>query len=707
MTSFWKNKRLIGIFLIIFFTIVLSVTAFFNVFNLWQLQLANNFYGNQKPNNDIVIVAIDDDSLSDNVGLGNFEKWSRENFAKVLDNINKYDPKVVAFDFIFRQKKDEIGDQKFYEALAKTKKAIIAYRLNPNGFNEEKGFYFQKNGSSEAEGVLPVLTTLNNLSLAAAKVFRDDDGAIRRIMPFIYDEQTGQYYENLAFAIARSVFNAPLPKKPLISPNNYEMEDNRGNKHKIPLEKGQMLINYTPITLKGSYPTISFVDVYKQDYQNYGSDPVTLFKDKIVIIAPAALYFKDMFFTPVSKETSVYGAKLHANAVQTILDQAFLRNLTFPEQVALILLFCALGAFVFMYTKIRWSVLFLLALPVAYGLSAPFAFSKGLILDLVHPFLAIVAMFMAVYIYRYLTEFKEKIELKGAFAKYVNPKLVDQIMAHPENLKLGGEKRPITVLFTDIAHFTTISESLKPESLVALLNEYFEAMSQVILEEGGTLDKFEGDAIMAFFGAPLEQPDHALRAATAALKMRQKLADLLQKWQTDPPLPGGEKKPLIDFRCGLSSGEVIVGNMGSTTRFDYTVMGDVVNLGSRLEGANKKYDTRIMVSEATAEIVKDQFEMRELDVIKVVGKTQPIKVFEVLNFKGQLVPEAQKLLELYNQGIQMYHGRKFAEALEQFNKILETYPADGPSKLYRQRCEVLRDFPPPADWDGVFEMGTK
>jgi adenylate cyclase len=360
-----------------------------------------------------------------------------------------------------------------------------------------------------------------------------------------------------------------------------------------------------------------------------------------------------------------------------------------------------------MYTKIRWSVPFLFVTPLLYSLAAPLAFKNGLIIDLVHPYLALPTVFIACYMYRYVTEFREKLALRGAFAKYLNPKLVEQISEHPETLKLGGEKRDVTVMFTDIAHFTSISEKLKPESLVALLNEYFEVMSEVIMEEGGTLDKFEGDAIMAFFGAPVVQPDHALRAARTAIKMRLRLTTLLEKWKKDPPLPGGEPKPQIDFRCGMNTGEVIVGNMGSSDRFDYTVMGDVVNLGSRLEGANKKYETSIMVSQKTAEIIKDAFEMRELDTIKVKGKTEPNKVYELLAPKGELPAKAMDLLQQYNEGIALYHSRKFAEGLSKFQKILETYPTDGPSKLYRQRCEVLRDFPPPADWNGVFEMGSK
>jgi adenylate cyclase len=318
--------------------------------------------------------------------------------------------------------------------------------------------------------------------------------------------------------------------------------------------------------------------------------------------------------------------------------------------------------------------------------------------------------------YRYLTEFREKMALQGAFGKYVNPTVVRQIAEHPEELKLGGRKQEITVMFTDIVHFTTTSEKLKPESLVALLNEYFQAMSDVVMAEGGTLDKFEGDAIMAFFGAPVAQKDHALRAARAALNMRVKLSELLNKWKNARPgpdgrpsnlLPGGETKPVIDFRCGLSTGEAIVGNMGSSERFDYTAMGDIVNLGSRLEGANKSYKTSIMISEKTHEAVKDQFETRELDTILVVGKTEPSKVFELIAPKGELSDHDLLLLKQYGEAIALYHERKYAYALEKFEEILKTFPEDGPSKLYRQRCEVYRDYPPKPDWNGVSEMGSK
>ncbi len=703
MKSLWKNKKIVGGLLALLIAVLLLVLNNLNLFNNWQDQLADAFYKGRQPSKDIVIIAVDEKSISD-AGLGRYEVWERSNFAKVLENVSKYSPKVIGFDFYFRAAKNAESDKLFQEALSNSDSVAIIYPGNPASYDAQKGYFFQAKGQAINSKPLSLFLESKNVILSLANFLLDNDGIARRIMPIIFDEETKTYQENLAFAVLRKFLDGkPMPSIPLISSNEYQIETENGTV-KIPLEQGQMLNNYA-LDPSTHYTQLSFVDVYNE---NYGKqNPENIFKDKIVLIGPSALFFKDGFFTPNSKQAQILGVEIQANAIQTVLDQKFLRNLSLVEKALLYALLFLLAAGVFMFMKIRWSLIFLAGSSIIYTLLGPFFFSRGIILDLIGPYLGLALMFTAVYLYRYFTEFKSKIELKNAFNKYVNPEVVNQIMAHPEDLKLGGEKREITVLFTDIAHFTTLSEKLKPESLVALLNEYFEAMSAVILEEGGTLDKYEGDAIMAFFGAPLHQPDHALRACNAALKMRQKLVVLLQKWEQDPPLPGGEKKPQIDFRCGISSGEVIVGNVGSSDRFDYTVMGDIVNLGSRLEGTNKHYETHTILSEQTFEMIKDQFETREIDFIRVVGKKQPIKIHELLNTKGSLVTQALELLELYKQGITFYQKRLFTEALGSFNEILKKYPNDGPSKVYRQRSEVLKDFPPKADWDGVFEMGTK
>lgn len=692
--AFWKNKTVVGVCIALSSVLLFSTLAFTDVLERWQTGFSDRLYETRPPLAEIILVAIDESTLAD---LGGYITWNRSYFAQVLENLNKYDPKVVGFDFFYRSPKDSEGDNRFAKALNESGDVVLGLRSNPLRY-DDRGYYVNPSLSNPIDLTLEIFSSSPHIFEALLNIRKDDDGSIRYYLPVIFDEHRQVFDQAFAFTVAQKYLG--ISETPQISPSAFLFGEST-----IPLENGEMLINFAtnPDNESAlSYSTIPFSHVYNENYR----DPSVLFKDKIVLIGPTAPSLKDTF-TILNAQVDMPGVEIHANAVQTILEQKFLRNMSFFEQILLIFTLSLLAPFVFLFTKIRWSALFLVGFSTVYGFLAPFAFEKGLILDLIHPYLALLFVFIASYVYRYLTEFKAKIQLKGAFSRYVNPNIVNQIMKNPSKLSLGGSKRNITVLFTDIAHFTTISEQLKPESLVALLNEYLEAMSSIIMAEGGTLDKYEGDAIMAFFGAPITQEDHALRACRAALNMRQKISELHEKWKQDPPLPGGEKKPLFDFRCGLSSGDAIVGNIGSLERLEYTAMGDIVNLGSRLEGANKKYSTNIMVSESTYLPVKDHFEVRELDILRVVGKKQSILVYELLNYKDQLTDDAAKLLQLYNEGVQMYHARKFADALAKFEEILKVYPEDGPSKLYRQRCEVLRDFPPKDDWDGVFEMGTK
>jgi len=275
-----------------------------------------------------------------------------------------------------------------------------------------------------------------------------------------------------------------------------------------------------------------------------------------------------------------------------------------------------------------------------------------------------------------------------------------EILKNPHLLHRRGIKKEITIFFSDIVGFTSISELLDPQTLIELINEYFGTMTNIIMKYEGTLDKYVGDAIVAYFGAPIDQADHAKRACHIALEMRAILPQLHEKWKK-------EKKPLLDFRIGINTGIATVGNVGSEKRFEYTIMGDEVNLGSRLEGANKKYNTKIMVSEDTYLRVKNYFEFRHLDYLRVKGKKEAIRVYELLAHKDKLSEIGKKLTELYDKGIGLYLDKRFEEAYRMFQEALKVYPDDGPSKLYSERSEILRDYPPSDDWDGVFEMKTK
>jgi adenylate cyclase len=258
----------------------------------------------------------------------------------------------------------------------------------------------------------------------------------------------------------------------------------------------------------------------------------------------------------------------------------------------------------------------------------------------------------------------------------------------------------MTPFFSDIQGFSTISEGLTPEELVQLLNEYLTAMCDIISSHQGTIDKFEGDAIIAFWGAPLELPNHATVACYATLEMQQRSVEL-RKMLLE------QNRPLLYTRMGLNSGPVVVGNMGSAERMDYTMMGDVVNLAARLEGANKFYKTYSMISGSTYELTKDDVDSRQLDIIRVVGKKEPVPVHELLARKNETSSEMSGVVEQYMKGLKLYRDRNFADAVKEFEKVLIIDPEDGPSLTYVKRCGVFIETPPEKDWDGVFTFTEK
>ncbi|OQA63530.1 MAG: Adenylate cyclase 1 [Spirochaetes bacterium ADurb.Bin269] len=260
----------------------------------------------------------------------------------------------------------------------------------------------------------------------------------------------------------------------------------------------------------------------------------------------------------------------------------------------------------------------------------------------------------------------------------------------------------MTAIFTDIQGFSTISEKMEPVELVAMLNRYLTGMSDRVLELGGTIDKYEGDAIIAFFGAPLDVPDHAERALHAAIRMKRMEKELNQQFLTEGIVPS----PLLT-RIGINTGRMVVGNMGTEKKMDYTIIGDAVNLAARLEGVNKRYGTYLCVSEDTKNAAGDGFQYRRLDRIRVVGKAVPIRIFEVLEEKGQLDEQTLAALEEFDTGIELFEQRKWAKAKQAFKKVLERKPGDGPSMRFIATCNEYIANPPPENWDGVYKMDQK
>jgi adenylate cyclase len=468
------------------------------------------------------------------------------------------------------------------------------------------------------------------------------------------------------------------------------------DKYQIPTdEAGRLLINY--LGPAKTFPHYSITDViHKRLSPN-------LFKNKMVLVGATAVGIYDLRVTPFSP---VYpGVEIHATVIDNILHQNFLVNspLTMFVDVCAIILLGLLVGITVPRAKAAQGILLILILLGLFILMNGYIFAHFKIwLNLIYPTLTMMTIYLGITVHRYMTEEKEKKKIRGAFQYYLTSSVINEMLKDPSKLKLGGDKKNLTVLFSDIRGFTSFSETMTPEQLVHLLNEYLTAMTDIVFKYDGLLDKYMGDAIMAVYGAPLDQPDHALRACRTALDMMKELKKLQKKW-------AGEGQPVLDIGIGISSGDMVVGNMGSQMRFDYTVMGDSVNLGSRLESINKEYGTNIIISEYTYEAVQDVLLCRELDSVRVKGKKLPVKIYELLGEKKDTTDteEYAELIRRFNEALEKYKQAHWDEAIASCHQVLEIRPDDPPSCLYIRRCEDLKENPPPIPWDGAFTMTKK
>ncbi len=451
-------------------------------------------------------------------------------------------------------------------------------------------------------------------------------------------------------------------------------------------------------------------------------------QDKIILIGNVHPSAHDYYSTPFDLKdeteagdteiqmvaTQMPGIEIHANVAQSILNGRHVRFLVAGE------VFSFLPAWTDRYYSAVWLALIGLVLGwifVVSKLSIPvrvtlfvllfggYAFVAQLLLERadimlqVSPYLAMFSMtFLGGVVYTALSEGAEKARITRTFGQYVSPQVVAELVNDPSRAQLGGEKKIMTVMFSDIRGFTTLSEKMDPVALVNFLNEYLSAMTDIIFEYKGVVDKYMGDAIMAFWGAPLEIPNHAEEACVASLRMMERLREMQAVW-------AAKGLPPLDIGIGLNTGPMTVGNMGSHVRFDYTVMGDSVNLGSRLEGINKEYGTHIVISEFTRKQLPDGFVCRELDLVAVKGKKEPVRIFELVASRPD--PAWSERLELYKRALDFYKNRRFDEARAGFETVAARWPDDGPSKMYIKRCETLVEEPPPEMWDGVYVMKTK
>jgi adenylate cyclase len=424
-------------------------------------------------------------------------------------------------------------------------------------------------------------------------------------------------------------------------------------------------------------------------------------KNRVVLFGNTAIGTYDQRITPFSEFGP--GVEIHAAAVQNILDGRYLKR---PWYMASLEALSMLGL-----AMLLGMIMSNVSVPMSFGAAlmgtgfwyltdTEVLFPSGYWAHGVLATLMIWTVWAVLTVYGYLTEGRERAKTRKVLEGYVSPSVAQQVMNNSSLLKLGGDERDLTVLFSDIRGFTTMSEQFSAGELTNFLNEYFTPMTALVFEHGGTLDKYMGDAIMAFFGAPGALANHAEKSCLAAIDMVECLNALNERW-AERGLPG------IDIGIGVNSGPMRVGNMGSTQRMDYTVMGDNVNLGSRLEGINKAYGTRIMASEFTEAAARDAIHFREIDSVRVKGKLEPVRIFEVVGRGPVAPPDTAAWVDPYETGLEYFRGQRWDEAKAAFAQVLDVRPTDLAARIFIERCTSMAANPPGESWDGVFTMTSK
>lgn len=722
----WVGRILIGIGIGLLVTTFVQDTFFhLGLFEKLHLATVDRRFDHRGPlvrdgtDLDVVIVGISPESFKTSPDPYPFP---RHYYARAIRNLNTLGARVIGIDLVFDTPlyQDPGQDQLLYDEIREAGNVVLAGIIRG----------IERRGEAEAvivqeEDMYGNIFFTADSSLGFVQMRKDPDGVIRRY-PIAMLTQAGT---RMLPSFGTAIMNRYDNRDPLAHPHIGETAFILGERT-IPRVRETTYINYYgPSRTFTQFDLIDVIDdetFTTLDELRYGVDldifydfaETNPFKDKIVLIGPVFPESQDLHSTPVHPPGSpdfneMYGVEIHANMIQTMLDDNFLKS-TQPAAAALIVIIVALV--VFMLTSIikaikyrRQYLLEFFAIAASAGIVYLVFFigdwyfiNKNLVLPVVGPVTAVILGYFGSAIHQYLTERRQKEIVKSIFSHYVSPAIVNELLSDPAKLQLGGEKKELTVLFSDIAGFTSISEGIPPERLVELLNEYLDAMTDIIIKNKGTLDKYEGDAIMAFWGAPVSLQEHAYHACLSAIQMQKKLINLREDREQ------GKKRLDMHMRIGINTGDMIVGNMGGKERFDYTVIGDSVNLGARLETANKNYGTNIIISENTYRHVKDMVTVRELDQIVVKGKTQITRIFELVGMRddGIADKEYEKVMQ-YNDGIKLYRERRWKEAADHFTELTRRYPDDTPCRIYLDRSQKFLDTPPPDDWDGITVMESK
>jgi len=671
---------------------------------------------------EVVLVAIDDKSLAFFKQHGIVWKWPRDLYAALVRYLSRGRARVIVFDMLFadpdvdRVNADaEETDGAFAEAMRQAGNVILAahpnkkpdpaIRDNPLEYRspfvllpEEAAEHF---GRNESGAELPIpLFQRSARALGAANYEEDPQDGVCRRLPLLFFHQ-GALFPHLGLA-------AHLLAKDETTIRILESGELQVGADRIPVdEKGRFLIYwYGRGGPGGCFRTYSIASVIASAIADEKGEaplvPSSVFEDKIVIVGASATGLFDYRTTPFTSIEKYPAMEIYATVASNLAQGHFLRRVPPLIPVTMVFLLSLLVAFAFFHWKAIEKILAAAGLAGAGWLAAVLLLFRfgDLWVDLVAPEAGLLVAFGGCALFSYSVEGRERRKIRALFSRYVSPQVVSKILDKGDRVELGGEEVFATVYFSDIREFTSICERTAPADVVSLLNRYFSVATEKILDQKGLVDKYMGDGIMAIFGAPVPDREHASHACEAALAVQRAMKEL--GWLSD-----GDPRLALLTRIGIHSGPVVVGNVGSSLRMEYTAIGDTVNVASRLEGANKIFSTRILISESTRKEIGDRFVVRELDQIRVKGKQATILCFELVGASGEVPAETLGLLERFHEGLALYRARRFQEALGIYETLVARFPEDGPSRTFRDRCAELARHPPSEEEDGVISQEEK
>ena len=702
---------------------------------------------------EVVVIDIDHNSVE---VLGNYYDWPHAYHGQLIDVVSSGSPSALIFDIIFDPKSSYDFD--LVSALSSNnstlgpglEKAAKDYLTNNNPLRliestvnsprvhhtvvlehpDTVNFLYKMDalpGGYRAKGhtldlpenisrMLPSGERIGNLHFDLLNASQhvgtpnfppDTDGIIRRAPTAIRFDGSGEVFPSITLSAIMDILDIPSDGVIYDFENNIMKLENKSGEivREIPIDsQGRIFVNYF-----GRFKTFTYIPfVYSFDPEML--DP-SYWENKVAIVGSSLAGLGDLKSTSVQE--SFAGPEIHANVIHSILKNEFVTPVSSSgNMLAMLLLSCLVGIVCGLPSRPLWGFGIILLGGSAWLIYATDQFlSHGIMWDVVRPITSMALTQVGVFSFTFLVMDRDKRFLRDTFGTYISPQLIEQMVENKEEPKLGGSEAVHTAFFTDVQKFSTFSEQLTATDLVELLNTYLTDMTTILLENKGTLDKYIGDAIVAFFGAPVPVENHELYACKAALEMQDGLEKLRRRWKSE-----GDQWPEIvhnmQNRIGIHTGTMVTGNMGSEQRMNYTMMGDTVNLAARLESSCKQYGVYTQISESTYSAVKDDVTVRELDRIIVVGRKEPVTTYELVSLKGEETDSMRELLPGFGEAIQLYRGMEWDKAKTLFQSLekhetMHPGRSTNPCRVYTQRCDAYKKSPPQEPWDGVTVLTSK